>query len=74
MITLAEFKTRFGADPRREDMLVFVPKKDDPNDMIFVFFVEDAKVGVPTVKVHGLGSEWVTERDQGGFLILLASQ
>lgn len=32
-------------------MLVFVPKRDDPNDMIFVFFVEDAKVGVPTVKV-----------------------
>ena len=46
-----EFKARFGAEPRREDMLVFVPKKDDPNDMIFVFFVEDDKIGVPTVKV-----------------------
>ena len=79
-----KFKERFGEEPRREDLVVMVPKRvrlpprqagppaasvhvcmvqaatddwyeccsqDDPNDQIFVFFPDDPKVGVKTIKL-----------------------
>jgi len=44
------FKEKFGEDPRRDDLTIFVAKKEDPTDQIFVFFPEEVKVGVKTIK------------------------
>lgn len=44
------FIEKYGEDPRRDDMTVFVSKRDDPTDHIFVFFVEEPKVGVKSIK------------------------
>lgn len=44
------FKVKYGEEPRRDDLTVFVSKKDDPTDHIFVFFIEEPKVGVKSIK------------------------
>lgn len=44
------FTEKYGEDPRRDDLTIFVSKRDDPTDHIFVFFVEEAKVGVKSIK------------------------
>eukprot|EP00890_Picochlorum_soloecismus_P005261 jgi/Picsp_1/5736/NSC_03095-R1_protein len=44
------FIEKYGEDPRRDDLTVFVSKRDDPTDHIFVFFVEEPKVGVKSIK------------------------
>lgn len=44
------FKEKFGESPRREDITVFVTKRDDPTDQLFVFFPDEVKVGVKTIK------------------------
>jgi DNA-directed RNA polymerase I, II, and III subunit RPABC1 len=41
---------KYGEEPRRDDLTVFVSKKDDPTDHIFVFFIEEPKVGVKSIK------------------------
>lgn len=49
--TTADFVARFGPDPSREQMLLFVEKADDPSDQVMVFFPEEEKVGVSPIKV-----------------------
>ncbi|CAK0786648.1 hypothetical protein CVIRNUC_009862 [Coccomyxa viridis] len=44
------FRDRFGDDPRKDDLTVLAPKQDDPTDQVFVFFPEEDKVGVKTIK------------------------
>jgi len=44
------FIEKYGEDPRRDDLTIFVSKRDDPTDHIFVFFVEEPKVGVKSIK------------------------
>ncbi|KAG1664252.1 hypothetical protein FOA52_003506 [Chlamydomonas sp. UWO 241] len=45
------FRDRFGENPRQEDLTILVPRQDDPTEQIFVFYPEEVKVGVKTIKV-----------------------
>lgn len=37
-MTTEEFRTRFGDEPNRSDLRLFVEKADDASDQLFVFF------------------------------------
>lgn len=55
--TLDEFKGQFGdkpseRKPARSDLIVLVAHNDDPTDQMFVFFPEDEKVGIKTIKTY----------------------
>lgn len=49
-MTVEQFKERFGEEPRRDDLLLLVQMKDDPTVQTFVFFPDEVKVGVKTIK------------------------
>ncbi|KAL4528114.1 hypothetical protein Ndes2437B_g00226 [Nannochloris sp. 'desiccata'] len=38
-----EFKTKFGEEVTRDNITIFVTKREDPTDQIFVFFPEEVK-------------------------------
>jgi DNA-directed RNA polymerase I, II, and III subunit RPABC1 len=44
------FTAQFGENPTREMMTILVEKVDDPSDNLFVFYPEDAKVGVKPIR------------------------
>ncbi len=46
------FREKFGDEPKKDDLTLMVPKRDDPSIQIFVFFPEEAKVGVKTIKTY----------------------
>mmetsp|Transcript_941 Transcript_941/g.2219 ORF Transcript_941/g.2219 Transcript_941/m.2219 type:complete len:206 (-) Transcript_941:166-783(-) len=46
------FVEDFGDDPRRENLTLMVPKREDPSENIFVFFPDEEKVGVKTIKEY----------------------
>eukprot|EP01026_Neomeris_dumetosa_P082030 TRINITY_DN931_c0_g1_i2.p2 TRINITY_DN931_c0_g1~~TRINITY_DN931_c0_g1_i2.p2 ORF type:complete len:206 (-),score=20.37 TRINITY_DN931_c0_g1_i2:32-649(-) len=53
VMTREEFHERFvgqGTNVRKEEMVVFVPKQDDPTEQILVFFPDEEKIGVKTIK------------------------
>ncbi|KAL0160343.1 hypothetical protein M9458_044068, partial [Cirrhinus mrigala] len=55
--TLDEFRSQFGdkpseGRPRRTDLTVLVAHNDDPTDQMFVFFPEEPKVGIKTIKMY----------------------
>uniref|UniRef100_A0A671REI9 DNA-directed RNA polymerases I, II, and III subunit RPABC1 n=1 Tax=Sinocyclocheilus anshuiensis TaxID=1608454 RepID=A0A671REI9_9TELE len=55
--TSDEFKGQFGdrpseGRPRRTDLTVLVAHNDDPTDQMFVFFPEETKVGIKTIKMY----------------------
>lgn len=45
------FMDKFGPDVRREDLTIMASKKDDPTEQVFVFFPDEPKVGVKTIKL-----------------------
>lgn len=52
---LPSFKEQFGdkpseKHPNRGDLLILVAHNEDPTDQLFVFFPEEEKVGIKTVK------------------------
>jgi DNA-directed RNA polymerase I, II, and III subunit RPABC1 len=47
-----DFRVKFGDDPSRESLTIFVEKADDPSDQLFVFFPADEKVGVKPIKTY----------------------
>lgn len=54
--TLENFKEIFGdkpseRHPSRNELTVLVAHNDDPTDQMFVFFPEDSKIGIKTIKV-----------------------
>lgn len=57
------FTERFGSEgsAMRESISLLCAKQDDPTEQIFVFFPDDAKVGVKTIKtfVERMKSEGV---------------
>jgi DNA-directed RNA polymerase I, II, and III subunit RPABC1 len=55
--TLEQFKQQFGSKPSerkpaRSDLIVLVAHNDDPTDQLFVFFPDDPKVGIKTIKKY----------------------
>mmetsp|Transcript_33388 Transcript_33388/g.72857 ORF Transcript_33388/g.72857 Transcript_33388/m.72857 type:complete len:203 (-) Transcript_33388:658-1266(-) len=50
--TKDQFREDFGDEPSRANMTILVPKKDDPTEQIFVFFPDEPKVGVKTIKTY----------------------
>lgn len=48
--TKDEFREKFGDDPKRDDLTILKHKKDNPSDEIYVFFPEEPKVGVKSIK------------------------
>ncbi|XP_074641745.1 DNA-directed RNA polymerases I, II, and III subunit RPABC1-like [Tubulanus polymorphus] len=53
--TIDQFKEQFcvhDSRPSRSDLTVLVAHNDDPTDQMFVFFPEDPKVGIKTVKSY----------------------
>mmetsp|Transcript_18858 Transcript_18858/g.64222 ORF Transcript_18858/g.64222 Transcript_18858/m.64222 type:complete len:211 (-) Transcript_18858:64-696(-) len=50
--TKEDFREQFGEAPRRDDLTIMLTHKDDPDDHIFVFFPDEAKVGVKTIHTY----------------------
>merc|ERR1712048_1187204 len=55
--TLEQFAEQFGdrpseGHPSRGDLSVLVAHNDDPTDQMFVFFPEEEKVGIKTIKQY----------------------
>ena len=55
--TIDQFKEQFGDKPserrpNRGDLIVLVAHNDDPTDQMFVFFPDDAKVGIKVIKTY----------------------
>ncbi|KAH7654596.1 DNA-directed RNA polymerase protein [Dioscorea alata] len=51
-MTKAEFVQKFGESVNRDDLIFNKAKKNDPSDQIYVFFPNDAKVGVKHIKKY----------------------
>ena len=56
--------------PSRNDMVIFVAHTDDPTDRLYVFFPDEMKVGVKTVKTYCLQMQ----RDETTRAILIVQQ
>ncbi|RDX79676.1 DNA-directed RNA polymerases II and IV subunit 5A [Mucuna pruriens] len=47
-----DFKSKYGEHMKREDLVINKAKKENSGDQIYVFFPEEAKVGVKTMKTY----------------------
>ena len=47
-----QFVEEHGEDPQRVNLTMQFPRRDDPADSIFVFFPDEEKVGVKTIKEY----------------------
>ena len=47
-----QFVEEHGEDPARANLTMQFPRRDDPADSIFVFFPDEEKVGVKTIKEY----------------------
>eukprot|EP00246_Nothoceros_aenigmaticus_P016718 TRINITY_DN7789_c0_g1_i2.p1 TRINITY_DN7789_c0_g1~~TRINITY_DN7789_c0_g1_i2.p1 ORF type:complete len:209 (+),score=31.43 TRINITY_DN7789_c0_g1_i2:110-736(+) len=47
-----EFKQKYSDEPKREDLVISKPRRSNSSDHIMVFFPEEAKVGVKTIKTY----------------------
>lgn len=53
--TLDQFKELYGESPgerKRSNLIVLVAHTDDPTDQMFVFFPDEPKVGIKTIKSY----------------------
>nr|CAG4642759.1 EOG090X0C9F [Evadne anonyx] len=55
--TLDHFKHQFGdkpseRKPTRSELIVLVAHNDDPTDQMFVFFPDEPKIGIKTIKTY----------------------
>lgn len=46
------FTQKFSEEPKRDDLTLLAPKQEDPTDQMFVFFPNEDKVGVRTIKTY----------------------
>lgn len=44
------FISKFSEEPKRDDLTLLAPKQEDPTDQMFVFYPNEDKVGVKTIK------------------------
>ncbi|GMI88575.1 RNA POLYMERASE II FIFTH LARGEST SUBUNIT, A [Hibiscus trionum] len=47
-----QFISKYGENMKREDLVINKSKRSDNSDQIYVFFPEEAKVGVKTMKTY----------------------
>ena len=55
--TIDQFKAQFGdkpseKQPARSELIILVAHNDDPTDQMFVFFPDDAKIGIKTIRTY----------------------
>lgn len=50
--TKEQFREKYGDEPKRDDLVIQKPKRSNNAEHIFVFFPEEAKVGVKTIKTY----------------------
>ena len=55
--TQEQFKQQFGdkpseKQPARSDLIILVAHNDDPTDQMFVFFPDDPKIGIKTIRTY----------------------
>ncbi|GLT48551.1 hypothetical protein SLA2020_221690 [Shorea laevis] len=51
-MTLPQFISKYGENMKREDLVINKAKRNDSSDQIYVFFPDEAKVGVKTIKTY----------------------
>nr|DAD43729.1 TPA_asm: hypothetical protein HUJ06_001959 [Nelumbo nucifera] len=51
-MTRSQFVSKYGENVKREDLVINKAKRNDSSDQIFVFFPEEQKVGVKTMKTY----------------------
>ncbi|RVW96269.1 DNA-directed RNA polymerases II and IV subunit 5A [Vitis vinifera] len=51
-MTKHQFVSKFGENMKREDLVINKAKRTDSSDQIYVFFPEEQKVGVKTMKTY----------------------
>ncbi|KAK7358231.1 hypothetical protein VNO77_00156 [Canavalia gladiata] len=51
-MSMNEFKNKYGDNMKREDLVINKAKKENSADQIYVFFPDEAKVGVKTMKTY----------------------
>ncbi|KAJ4953270.1 hypothetical protein NE237_030102 [Protea cynaroides] len=51
-MTKAQFLDKFGENVKREDLVINKTKRNDTSDQIYVFFPDEPKVGVKTMKTY----------------------
>ncbi|KAL5572629.1 hypothetical protein UlMin_022226 [Ulmus minor] len=51
-VTKEQFRNKYGDNMKREDLQLNKTKRNDSSDQIYVFFPEEAKVGVKTMKTY----------------------
>ena len=55
--TIEGFKQQFGdkpseKQPARSELIILVAHNDDPTDQMFVFFPDDIKIGIKTIRTY----------------------
>ncbi|KAG2718407.1 hypothetical protein I3843_03G211300 [Carya illinoinensis] len=51
-MTKEQFKDKYGESMKREDLVINKAKRNDSSDQIYVFFPDEQKVGVKTMKTY----------------------
>ncbi|PQP99754.1 DNA-directed RNA polymerases II and IV subunit 5A-like [Prunus yedoensis var. nudiflora] len=51
-MTREQFKAKYGENMKREDLTINKTKRNDSTDQLYVFFPEEPKVGVKTIKTY----------------------
>ncbi|XP_041006346.1 DNA-directed RNA polymerases II and IV subunit 5A-like [Juglans microcarpa x Juglans regia] len=51
-MTKEQFKDKYGESMKREDLVINKAKRNDSSDQIYIFFPDEPKVGVKTMKTY----------------------
>ncbi|KAG2720087.1 hypothetical protein I3760_02G019400 [Carya illinoinensis] len=51
-MTKEQFKNKYGESMKREDLVINKSKRNNSSDQIYIFFPEEQKVGVKTMKTY----------------------